>query len=196
MANRLIREHENANRLIREQEKKTVGIDDLKCKYCEKIKLKTQFRHNRLKCKNCERDEPLDKLKRVIRTRIYNCLRYKNKEKDKHTIEFLGCTTEAYLKYLLNYDSLFTLENQGDRWHIDHVIPVSKFDLSDENEKLLAFNWRNTMPLSKYENLAKCNRISQPQITQHLTVLEKYHESNQISMPQEFKDLFARHLYV
>ena len=39
------------------------------------------FRYNRLKCRDCERDDPKEKFKRYIRTRIYNCLRNKNKSK-------------------------------------------------------------------------------------------------------------------
>ena len=68
------------------------------CKYCNLIKNKSRFRHNRLKCKDCERDEPLDKLKRLIRSRIISAL----KNKQKHTIEYLGCNIPSYLKWLLN----------------------------------------------------------------------------------------------
>jgi len=181
-------------RLIKDQEQERIGLDNKVCKYCGDVKLKTQFRHNRLKCKDCERDEPIEKLKRYIRTRIYICLRNKNKHKDQHTIEYLGCTSNEYLAYLLWYDSSFTLENQGKEWHIDHVIPVSKFDLTNEEEKYLAFNWRNTMPLSKYENLAKCNRISSEQVKRHLERLDSYHDKQHIIMPQAFNDLFAKHL--
>lgn len=181
-------------RKIKEQEQEQIGLDNKKCRYCKEIKLKSKFRHNRLKCKDCEREEPLEKLKRYIRTRIYNCLRNKNKLKDKNTIEYLGCNTDQYLKYLLSYDPSCTLENQGTEWHIDHVIPVSKFDLNDEDEKNLAFNWRNTMPLPKYDNLAKCNRISQEQLTRHLEKLKEYHEKNKIEMPKIFNYLFAKHL--
>jgi hypothetical protein len=52
------------------------------------------------------------------------------------------------------------LENHGKEWHIDHVIPISKFDLNNQEEQILAFNWRNTMPLSCKENLSKNNKIT------------------------------------
>ena len=39
--------------------------------------------------------------------------------------------------------------------HIDHVKPISSFDVSKEEELLEAFNWRNTQPLSKEDNLKK-----------------------------------------
>jgi len=126
-----------------------IGIDNKKCNYCDNIKHKQQFRFNRLKCKDCERDEPIEKLKRVIRSRIIGALT----SKKKHTIEYLGCKIPEYLNWLLQNNSDFTLENRGCEWHIDHVIPLSHFNLENEEEQLIAFNWRNTMPLSASEKL-------------------------------------------
>ena len=86
------------------------------------------------------------------------------------------------------------MENHGKIWHIDHVIPISKFNLDNLEEQLLAFNWRNTMPLSSKENLSKNNKILKSQIEQHLTTLLDYHKKNNIEIPQEYIDLFAKHL--
>ena len=38
---------------------------------------------------------------------------------------------------------------------IDHIKPISSFDVSKEDELLEAFNWRNTQPLLKEDNLRK-----------------------------------------
>ena len=67
-------------------------------------------------------------------------------------------------------------------------------DLDDEEEQLIAFNWRNTMPLSAKENLSKNNKIIRPQIKQHVKNLLEYHKNNKMKMPQKYIDLFARHL--
>lgn len=180
--------------LIKQQEQKKIGLENKICKYCGEIKLKSRFRHNRLKCKDCERDEPIEKLKRCIRSRIHISLRCKNKTKNEHTIEYLGCSCNQYLQYILNYNASYTLENRGTEWHIDHIIPISKFNLHDDNELKLAFNWRNTMPISKYENLSKNNKILKDQVTQHFQVLVNYHKKNNIKIPKQIMDLFAKHL--
>ena len=179
---------------IREQEQNQIGIDNKKCKYCNEIKIKERFRHNRLKCKDCERDEPTEKFKRYIRTRIYNCLRYKNKT--KHSVEYLGCSSDEYFKWIFKYNNNFNLDNHGKDWHIDHVIPLSKFDLHDEEQQLIAFNWRNTMPLSCNENLKKNNKIIQSQVEEHYKKLVKYHIEKKLDLPQIYIDLFAKHLDV
>jgi hypothetical protein len=178
---------ERQKRIAQQQE--AIGIDNKLCKYCKVIKSKERFRHNRLKCKDCERDEPISTIVRSIRSRILSCL----KRKYKHTIEYLGCNCTFYLDWILNVDTKYTFENYGTEWHIDHVIPLSKFDLNDEEQQLVAFNWRNTMPLSVKENLSKNNKILQSQIQQHVSNLLEYHKKNNIEMPQKFIDLFATH---
>ena len=149
-----------------------------------------RFRHNRLKCKDCERDEPINKFKRVVRARIWYALT----SKKLHTIEYLGCSSLYYLQWILTYDDKYTLDNRGTEWHIDHVIPLSHFNLENIDEQMIAFNWRNTMPLAAKENLSKNCKILKPQIEQHLKYLSEYHTKNNIEFPQIFIDLFAKHL--
>jgi len=179
-------------RIIEKKKKKEeeIGIGNKICSCCNSIKNNSSFRHNRLKCKDCERDEPLEKMKRVIRSRIISAL----KQKNKHSIEYLGCNVTVYLKWLLKNDSGYTLENRGKEWHIDHVIPLSHFDLENEEQQLIAFNWRNTMPLSVKENLSKNKKIIKEQIEQHYKNLVEYHLENKLDLPQVFIDLFAKHL--
>jgi hypothetical protein len=179
---------------MKQEQQNEIGIENKKCKYCEEIKHRDKFRHNRLKCRDCERDEPTEKFKRYIRTRIYNCLR--NKNKTKHSVDYLGCSSDEYFKWIFNYNNNCSLENHGKEWHVDHVIPISKFDLNNEDEQLLAFNWRNTMPLTAKENLSKNNKILPEQIKNHYKRLKCYHEENKLDLPQVYINLFAKHLVV
>jgi hypothetical protein len=172
-----------------EKLEKEIGQENTICKYCKEVKPKTRFRHNRLKCKDCERDDPEYTLQKATRSRIHSCL-FKNKS----TCEYLGCSRNEYIKWLTNNDKGYTLENYGDMWHIDHVIPLSRFNLKNEEEILLAFNWRNTMPLAAKENLSKNNKILIPQIKEHFKKLTKYHKDNNILLPQKFIKLYAKHL--
>jgi len=174
----------------RKKKLEEIGIGNKKCSNCFKIKLSERFRHNRLKCKDCERDEPIDKFKRSVRGRIWYSLTIKK----MHTIEYLGCSSTDYVQWICNYNDKYTLDNRGKEWHIDHVIPLSKFNLEDKTEQLIAFNWRNTMPLSAKENLSKNCKIIKSQIEQHLKYLNDYHKEKNIEMPQEFIELFAKHL--
>jgi hypothetical protein len=172
------------------QNEHKISVDNKMCSCCNQIKIISHFRKNRLKCKHCERDDPMGKLKRIIRSRIYSALKNKN----KNTIEYLGCNTSEYLNWLLTINSAYTLDNRGSEWHIDHVIPLSHFNLENEQQQLIAFNWRNTMTLSVKENLVKNNKIIKSQIEQHYKKLVNYHIENKLDLPQVFIDLFAKHL--
>jgi len=174
---------------LRDEEQRRIGIGNKLCKTCTDIKPDAKFRHNRLKCKDCERDDPLGKFKRAIRCRIYISL----KKKELNTIDYLDATTDEYIKWMLSYGYEYNLENKTE-WHIDHVIPLSKFDLDDREQQLIAFNWRNTMPLSVRDNLSKNNRIDTLQIKLHLNHLLEYHTIHNMELPKEFYELFAKHL--
>ena len=176
------------------EEVQRIGIGNKECRYCNAIKCASRFRHNRRKCKDCERDDPYNKFTRTVRTRIWSVLKSSLVGKDAHTDSYIGCSNQEYQSYILNYDKRYTHENYGTVWHVDHVIPISKFDLSLDTEKRLALNWRNTMPLSRQENLQKNNRIDKNQILHHFEYLKRYHSNLCIELPDEFVDLFATHL--
>lgn len=53
-----------------------------------------------------------------------------------------------------------TWENWGrGGWHIDHILPVSSFNLSDPDQFFKAFHFTNLQPLWERENLSKGSRL-------------------------------------
>jgi len=57
-----------------------------------------------------------------------------------------------------------TWENYGKRWHLDHIFPISRFDLSDPEQVKVACNWQNLQPLLRRANARKSNKITKPQL--------------------------------
>lgn len=45
--------------------------------------------------------------------------------------------------------------NHGKIWEIDHIIPLSSFDLTIEENIYKAFNYKNTQPLFKTTSIAE-----------------------------------------
>jgi hypothetical protein len=76
--------------------------------------------------------------------------------------KYIGCTTEELKQYLENkFLPGMTWQNWGRYgWHIDHIIPISSFDLSNENDFLKAFHFTNLQPLWASDNLSKGSKIS------------------------------------
>ena len=52
--------------------------------------------------------------------------------------------------------------NYGRVWHIDHIIPCAKFDLTNERQQRLCFHYLNLRPLRAKENLQKQDKLTEP----------------------------------
>lgn len=97
------------------------------------------------------------KLKGTLRRRLHSAL--KNNKKPGSHIKDLGCSVRKLKKYL---ESLFqpgmTWKNWGRGkgfWQLDHVIPLSSFDLTDREQLLKACHYTNLQPLWYKEHIKK-----------------------------------------
>lgn len=74
----------------------------------------------------------------------------------KHArIEYLGCTIKELIEYLENkFCDGMAWENYGN-WEIDHIKPISNFDLLDNKQKKELCHYTNLQPLWRKENLKK-----------------------------------------
>ncbi len=98
------------------------------------------------------------KLAYNLRTRLRTAL--KRTKKTGSAVKDLGCTVLELKKYL---ESKFlpgmTWENWSRTgWHIDHIKPLSSFDLSNVTELRKACHYTNLQPLWAKDNLRKYNK--------------------------------------
>jgi hypothetical protein len=91
-------------------------------------------------------------------------------------MNYIGCNIQ-YLRewFEYNFTSEMNWENYGSFWSIDHIIPVCKFDLTIEDEKLKCWNWSNLMPVTIKYNSSK-KEIDINQINFILNKIEKFKE--------------------
>lgn len=75
--------------------------------------------------------------------------------------KLLGCSIEELKIYLENkFQEGMTWENHGlYGWHIDHILPLASFDLTDDTQLLIASHYTNLQPLWAKDNLSKGNRV-------------------------------------
>jgi len=73
--------------------------------------------------------------------------------------------------------------NNGKLWCIDLVTPASAYNLTNEQQLLAAFNWRNIRPCIKSDNLAKYNFICPfAQANQSIRILAFTRKMKQIAI--------------
>ena len=114
-------------------------------KYCN-LTCRNSARHKRKRYSNIG-----FKIKHNIRTRLRKAI----KGKDASFSEYIGCTIDQLILHLESqFDSKMAWENYGE-WHIDHIVPLASFDLTDRAQLLKACNFNNLQPLWKDEHLIK-----------------------------------------
>ena len=91
----------------------------------------------------------------LCRKRMWHVFNGREAKSDK-TKALLGCDGEFLKKYLE------TTKVEGKDYtnaHIDHIVPCSSFDFSDEEQQRKCFHYTNLQLLPAHENLAKSNKI-------------------------------------
>jgi hypothetical protein len=103
--------------------------------------------------------DPQFRLRKALRRRFRKAL--KHNYKVGSFVKDLGCTISELKIYL---EKQFTDGMSWDNWsfygwHIDHIIPLDSFDLTDREQLLRACHYTNLQPLWCRDNLVKSNKI-------------------------------------
>lgn len=94
-------------------------------------------------------------IKQRLRSRITRVLKRNKIRKTEKTIELIGCT---WVDFKIHIESLFhegmSWETRS-LWHIDHIKPCSKFDLTDILQRNQCFHYTKMQPMWAEDNLSK-----------------------------------------
>jgi len=148
---------ENKDKVIEYREKRREKAIEYFRRFNKTEKRKEYMRKYSLNYYHQNKKDPNFKIKFNLRHRVYMALI--RKTKSKRTMDLLGCTVEKLWDHL---ESLFkpgmTRDNYGS-WHVDHIIPCSKFDLTKEENQKMCFHYSNLQPLWAEENISKSDKI-------------------------------------
>jgi len=110
--------------------------------------------------KKKRQEDPNFRLRMNLRNATKNALKFGNK--GGSAVVSLGCSIEEYRAYLESkFQPGMTWDNYGTgkgKWNIDHIQPLSRFDLSDPEQFNKACHFSNTQPLWAHENFIKSNK--------------------------------------
>lgn len=78
----------------------------------------------------------------------------------------IGCTTKELAAHLESmFTSMMSWDNYGVYWHVDHILPCTSFDHTDDRQVAQCWHWTNLQPLEATENLRKSDSIESPQMS-------------------------------
>jgi len=103
--------------------------------------------------------DPSYKMSCSLRSRVRKV--FYGKRKPAKTQELIGCTWEEFKIYMeKQFKPGMSWKNHGlHGWHVDHIIPIASFDLSDPEQARAAFHFTNCQPLWAEENMKKSDRL-------------------------------------
>lgn len=120
---------------------------------------KREWRRQNPDILRAQQNQPRAKLMKRVRERVKDILRRRSIIRTASTRALLGCTAVEACQHLERlFQPGMSWENWGfglDKWHLDHRIPISSFDLADPEQLARACHYTNLQPLWQPENLAK-----------------------------------------
>ncbi len=140
-----------------------------KCRICyrkiwdKKYKSKDPERwkkYHRDYMRNRAKNDKNFKIAADLRSRLTHAV--SGKYKSGSAIKDLGCSLSTFVKYIESkFQSYMTWDNYGRKgWHLDHIIPLNSFDLSNIIEFKKACHYTNLQPLWWYDNMSKGAKIN------------------------------------
>ena len=112
-------------------------------------------------------------LKEILRSKVHKML----KNQPTSYINIIGCNIDFLKKWIaFRFDSNMTWENIGSYWHIDHILPINKFDLTKSENINICFHWTNLQPLQSLENISKSDKL---QLHYYFNNIVNIHRFNQ-----------------
>mgnify|MGYP005998760249 CR=1 FL=1 len=115
--------------------------------------------------KNRKKEQQVNRIKNDIayklrvraETRIHIAL--SGMSKSASALHLLGCSQETLKQHMENqFTCGMSFENYGE-WHMDHIAPVSSFDLNDPEQQRECFHFTNLQPLWAKDNFEKGGKL-------------------------------------
>ena len=134
------------------------GTEHLEEKTAYMIKYYKEHRKERAKYERERRKNDVQfRLAAYLRSRVGEAVR--RGRRAGSAVRDLGCSVAQFKLFIENqWDEGMTWDNYGE-WHLDHVLPLSSFDLTDRSQFITACNWLNYQPLWALDNISKGAKI-------------------------------------
>ena len=128
----------------------------------QKEKVRLYKKNNPEKLKEYK-NRPESRLRKRQAKIVKKALRKVGSQKSYSVIKYVGCNSIELKKYIESkFQEGMSWDNYGNPngdhtncWHIDHIRPISSFDLTNEEQVKICFHYTNLQPLWAEQNLSK-----------------------------------------
>lgn len=120
----------------------------------------SQYKHQKKK----RRINPQYRLAESLRANVRSAIfRQPGAKKVMKTMDFVGCSPQDLRSHLeQQFTEGMSWDNYGkDGWEVDHIKPVTKFNLIDPEEQKKCFHYTNLQPLWAIDNRIKSNKYNE-----------------------------------
>ena len=130
------------------------GKDKYSCKDCDGNGI-CEHKKERRRCLICN---PMGYFIKIHRDSLRRVFSNTQLIKNNKSIIYLGCSKQEFYNYIT---SKLTPEMKEQGFHLDHIKPISKFNLNNIEELKKCCHYTNLQPLLGEDNLSKSNKWSE-----------------------------------
>lgn len=91
------------------------------------------------------------------------------------TTRLISCSPKLFFNWLeYQFDAYMNWNNYGEYWVLDHVKPLSLFNLNNRSERLESMHWSNIRPFQSIENIRKNDKYDNKLQHLHNIVIKSF----------------------
>jgi hypothetical protein len=144
-----------------------LSLSDPSLRERQRAAFRKYYRRNKEKFRELNRAyraRPSNKIADRLRSKLRMAMKYGVK---RSSIEdLLGCTIEQFREHIAKqFTDGMNWSTHGFLWDLDHLQPCASFDLTDEAQQKLCFDYRNIRPMACLANKIKHSaQVEQPHL--------------------------------
>jgi len=157
-------EYKRKAKIHRDKNKEKAQIYHKEYKKLNEVKLKLKAKEYRkrtlYKRKEKYKNDINHQIAEKLRNRIRGAIKRSNIDKIGSAVNDLGCSLEKFKLWVeMHWTEGMSWNNYNFYgWHLDHIKPLSSFNLSNRKEFLEACHFTNIQPMWMKDNLSKGNK--------------------------------------
>lgn len=136
----------------------------------EKVKARNTKRRPEIRAyvRHLKATNPQFRIGKACRQLVSQALKRAKVKKRETAFYLIGCSPTFFKQHIESqFNRMMNWSNYAKYWEIDHILPVTAFNLEDKEQRLKAFHYSNCRPLEVACNRAKRNKLPNGELPIH-----------------------------